>query len=846
MAMGFSLSPAVTVREINLTGNVPNLPSAKTGMVLRADQGPALEIVAITKENDLVAKFGKPNATNYQDWMAAWNFLQYASSLYLVRPIDANATTKNAGIGITGTAGATLNEQGNLYNKRVAENTLENFSDVSETLYFFNREVTSEQKLAVAVCSTPQYFKSPIGLEYFAIIASNGVSAVASASVTATGSPTLTNGSQVIFNGNKLATVLNVSQASSASSVITFDRTVADADVNPFFGVAVTASAAITGTSPAQYLAYFSKTGFTLKEGTAVSAGVVSKIENASSTEYAVTFVGNPFITAGNISSNTVSYSGTTAYKNATVGFGVEAGDTEIKLQPGFILEAGVKFTITGIADTLIISSVDKTLNKITLVSPVPSATSLAASGIALTITTPTNVDRLITGINFFDKVYDSGVIQKTRLSLTDPAGAAVNVVAQSLVPFNKVFEYPPNYANGEFALVVLKKNDLGLYANEETFNLSYTKGARDNNGNTIFCEDTIFETSTTVYCKMGSPTNQRVDTAPTALPKITAETSASVYPRKSEYGKQVYDGFGYTQGDIMQAYAMFADPESFDINILTCHQLDLNYASTIAETRKDCVAVVAPYNYAYLTTKSSSDCTQYLLDNFGSQTEYDGKLFTGFGTYSAVYGNMKYQYDKWNNVNRWVSLVGDIAGLYAQTDNTNDPWWAPAGTSRGVIKNAIKLAFNPNKANRDELYVNSINPVMAIAGEGSAIVWGQKTATATPSSFDRVNVRRLLIYLEKTISTACNIGLFEFNDSFTRTRLFNIIDPFLRTVQSRRGLYAYKLVIDESNNDNQVIDANGLVVDIYLQPTKVAEFIRLSAIVVPTGASFSEYVGSF
>jgi phage tail sheath protein FI len=141
---------------------------------------------------------------------------------------------------------------------------------------------------------------------------------------------------------------------------------------------------------------------------------------------------------------------------------------------------------------------------------------------------------------------------------------------------------------------------------------------------------------------------------------------------------------------------------------------------------------------------------------------------------------------------------------------------------------------------------VNAVNPIMAIPGEGNAIVWGQKTATATPSAMDRVNVRRLLIHLEKSISTAVTIGLFEFNDAFTRTRLFNIIDPFLRSVKNRRGLYDYRIVVDESNNTPFVIDQNGLVIDIYLQPIKVAEFIRVNAIVVPTGATFSEYVGSF
>jgi hypothetical protein len=845
MALGFSLSPAVTVREINLTGSVPNLPSAKTGMILRADQGPALDITSITNETDLISKFGKPNTANYQDWFQCWNFLQYSSSLYVVRPIDANTTVKNAGIGITGTAGSSNLAQENLFNPRVAENTLENFSDAAESLYFFNREITSNQRYALGICSTPKYFKSPIGLEFFA----NVTNAIGTTSVTASGVPTLTNGSKVILNGSKLATVTTVSQSTSATATITFDRTIDAVDIGPMWANVVSGETPVAG----GINFYALKEGFTLKKGAysatafAVPAYVTNIQNNPNNAlEYIVTLNNSSAeVSTGPLSLNEIQYVAYTAYNNANVQFGIEAGATELYLQPGFILEPGV---VVDIDETfsLIVASVDETLNKITFVSPAPLDVSVSSSlSIATSIIT---LDSLITGINYFDKVYDAGLIQKTRMTLSLSGGEPVSVIAQSLLPFNKIFEYPPNYANGEFAVVVLRKNDSGLYESFEQSIASYTPDARDVNGSLIYAEDLFFKTSESLYCKIGSTTSQRVDTGPTALPKIlsTPALSATIYPQKVEYGKVVYDAFGYTQGDIMQAYSMFADPESFDINILICHALDMNYASTIAESRKDCMAIVAPFDYAYLSTKSNTDCTSYLLDNFGSQVDFDGKIFYTFGTYTAVYGNMKYQYDKFNNVNRWVNVSGDLAGLYAQTDNTNDPWWAVAGTLRGVIKNAIKLAFNPNKQNRDELYVNSINPIMAIAGEGSAIVWGQKTATATPSAFDRVNVRRLLIYLEKSIATASNIGLFEFNDTFTRTRLFNIIDPFLRTVQARRGLYAYKLVIDESNNTSQVIDSNGLVIDIYLQPTKVAEFIRVSAIVVPTGASFQEYVGSF
>ena len=849
----FSLSPAVTVKEINLTGYVPNIPSAKTGAILRSDSGPCLDIVSVTSEADLLNYFGKPNAYNYQDWFQCWNFLQYSSSLYVVRPIDANTLTKNAGIGLTGNNGAIQNPVANMYNSRVAEHTLENFNDVSETLYFINKEITSNQRYAIAVCSNSTNFNSQIGLEYSAVIGNTNNTT----SVTAVGSPNLATSSQVILNGDKLANVVEITQSSSANSTIKFDRPVSASDVAPFFAtVASGGSGSLTVT--------FNKTGFKLQVGTQLTfnstAYTVKSIgANASDTSlYDVVFINNsngvqtPTVAANQIVySSALHYFGTTSYNVEKNDFGVIAGATTITLQAGFIMQPGVKFSLVGenvTIDGLQVSSVDYISNSIQLMSPCPSGVdSSSAMGLSVSASSLV-VDNLIVGINYFDKIYDSGLITKTRKIVTDAAGNNVSLIAQSLTPFNKIFEYPPNWSKSEFGIVVLRKNDSGYYEKYESFLASYDPTAKNVNGANLYVEEVFAKSAKSCYVKVGNKFGTKVDTANIILPKILSDNigGTTIYPSKTEYQKQVYDASAYTPGDIMQAELLFSDPETFDINILMCHQLNFNGASTIAETRKDCIAVVAPYDYQYLSTHSNSECSDYLLDYYGTQTVFDGKTFTSFGTYSAFYGNMKYQYDKFNNVNRWINLAGDVAGLYAQTDSTNDPWWAPAGTSRGIIKNAIKLAFNANKQNRDDLYVNAINPIIPIPGEGSAVVWGQKTATSTPSAFDRVNVRRLLIHLEKSISTAVNIGLFEFNDSFTRTRLFNILDPFLRSVKARRGLYEYKLIVDASNNTSAVIDQNGLVIDIYLQPTKVAEFIAVNVIVTPTGANFSEYVGTF
>ncbi len=213
--------------------------------------------------------------------------------------------------------------------------------------------------------------------------------------------------------------------------------------------------------------------------------------------------------------------------------------------------------------------------------------------------------------------------------------------------------------------------------------------------------------------------------------------------------------------------------------------------------------------------------------------------------SYAVLDSGYKYQYDKYNDVYRWVPLCGDIAGLCARAEDTRDAWWSPAGFQRGQIKNIVKLAWNPNKAQRDALYKSNVNPVVTFPGNGT-ILYGDKTLLAQPSAFDRINVRRLFIVLEKAISTAAKYTLFEFNDAFTRTQFRNMVNPYLRDVMGRRGIYDYRVVCDETNNTPSVIDRNEFVGDIYIKPSRSINFITLNFVAVATGVEFDEVVGQF
>jgi len=194
--------------------------------------------------------------------------------------------------------------------------------------------------------------------------------------------------------------------------------------------------------------------------------------------------------------------------------------------------------------------------------------------------------------------------------------------------------------------------------------------------------------------------------------------------------------------------------------------------------------------------------------------------------------------------VYRWVPLNGDVAGAIVRTDDERDPWFSPGGFQRGVLKNVVKLGFNPTKAQRDELYKKDINPIVTFPGQG-VILFGDKTLLGRPSAFDRINVRRLFIVLEKAIARAAQSQLFEFNDEFTRTQFKNIVEPFLRDVQGRRGIYDFKVVCDETNNTGNVIDSNQFVGDIFIKPNRSINFIQLNFVAVRTGVEFNEIIGS-
>ena len=369
--------------------------------------------------------------------------------------------------------------------------------------------------------------------------------------------------------------------------------------------------------------------------------------------------------------------------------------------------------------------------------------------------------------------------------------------------------------------------------------NLSKNPSAKTAQGGTNYYPDVFYAQSQYVYWMdhNNSGSNWGTDT--------TSAYTAVNTPSATALGSGT-DDYSVTAGELETAYDKFKDTESIDVNLVlagpssgvadTAAAMDTHgtMITDLVEERRDCVGFISPYRSATVNVASSNTQTKNVKESF------DLLPSSSYMVYDSCY---KYMYDKYNDVYRYVPMNGDTAGLCVHTDSVADPWFSPAGYNRGNVRGAIKLSYNPKKSERDQLYRARVNPVTNFPGQG-VVLFGDKTALTKPSAFDRINVRRLFLVLEKAIATASKYMLFEFNDEFTRAQFRNMVEPFLRDVQGRRGIFDFKVVCDGSNNTGEVIDRNEFFGDIYIKPARSINFITLNFIAVRTGVEFSEVGG--
>ena len=388
---------------------------------------------------------------------------------------------------------------------------------------------------------------------------------------------------------------------------------------------------------------------------------------------------------------------------------------------------------------------------------------------------------------------------------------------------------------NDEIHIVVIDED--GVISGQkgevlETYDaVSKGSDAKTPQGDTNYYPDVIYNKSNYIYwmdhnssgTNWGSAVSGLTFTAVTAVSNVSLQSGS--------------DGTAATTAQKLTAYQKFQDAETVDVSLIMAGDGDATHIDnliTIAENRMDAVVFASP---------ERSDVVNVADDNTAKDNVIG--FFNGIrsSSYVSFDSGYKYAYDRYNDVYRFVPLNGDVAGLCARTDLIADSWFSPAGLNRGIVRGAIKLAFNPTKTQRDELYRARVNPVATFPGQGT-VLFGDKTGLTAPSAFDRINVRRLFITLEKAISTASKFQLFEFNDEFTRANFRNIVEPFLREVQGRRGITDFLVVCDETNNTGDVIDRNEFVAEIFVKPARSINFITLSFVATRTGVAFEEVAG--
>ena len=389
---------------------------------------------------------------------------------------------------------------------------------------------------------------------------------------------------------------------------------------------------------------------------------------------------------------------------------------------------------------------------------------------------------------------------------------------------------------SGDEIHVVVVDEDGGISGTPGTVLETYSKlskasDAKSPQGDTNYYPTVIFNKSNYIYWMDHNTAGTNWGNA------ASGTTYTAVNTPTSEALSGGANGSAATDAQKKTAAELFQDAETVDVGLIIAGPASATHIDnliTIAENRKDSVVFASPERADVVGITNSNTQKNNVISFFNAVRS---------SSYIVFDSGYKYTYDRYNDVYRYVPLNGDIAGLSARTDLVADSWFSPAGLNRGIIRGAVKLAFNPTKAQRDELYPARVNPVATFPGQGT-VLFGDKTGLSSPSAFDRINVRRLFIVLEKAISTASKFQLFEFNDEFTRANFRNIVEPFLREVQGRRGITDFLVECDETNNTGEVIDRNEFIAEIFIKPARSINFITLSFVATRTGVSFDEVAG--
>ena len=405
------------------------------------------------------------------------------------------------------------------------------------------------------------------------------------------------------------------------------------------------------------------------------------------------------------------------------------------------------------------------------------------------------------------------------EIAIATPSAFDNNSYAFDGIALDDLFEYFPT--GSEVGLIVYYDDEI-----KEVFTVDFDQDAVDSNNKSTYIESVINNQSEYIFVKDNTANSDTIQDYCFDVAGNGGNTIELVLGTDS----------AIQDGDLLTAYELWDNKEEVDIDIVIANERDFGVSAyNLVTERQDCIAFIGAEYDDVVGKKASTAVTNLKAWRATGNLNFNSMFMVACANY-------KYQYDRYNDKNRWINIAGDIAGLRAQTSQNRASWWASAGLERGQISNVKKLAFNPKQSHRDQLYKNGLNPIASFPGQGT-VMWGQKTLLDKASSFDRVNVRGLFNTMERALSKMAKYQVMEFNDTFTRNRIVSMIKPFLSSVQAGRGIQDYLVICDTTNNTDAVIAANQLVVDIYIKPTYVAEFIHLKFTNAGTN-SFSEVTG--
>ena len=852
--MAFQLSPGVNVSEIDLTTVVPSVATSDGAFAGLFRWGPVGERTLVSTENQLISLFGKPTNHNPETFFTAANFLAYSNRLYIVRA--ANTTGATPKITANGSNNSSVL-------------TLSNTTALSVGMYvtqLSNGSVGFTNVSSVSTVSIVSKNSSSITLSNAANTAFSNVDvyfARPETSYTAVGfdptSPRTKAGANGIVDNLVAHIVKNDNDYTNKDGNF-------DPDVNWVakfpgeIGNSLRISVCDTSDSFSSNVALTSA-AIEFRTGSSIATVKFQGSTNATANTVASQISINDQVLAGN-SAYGLQYlqvKSMTVVGNTTANV-VVSGDVDVSNTIGFIatnnnpLSNGdiVKY-VTAANNTALGGLSNNSNYYIVQANSSGFKVSVTPFGEEISLTSGTDKAGTFTAnVNVLSIQFENPY--RLRSDFTDTKiqryWEFFNVVDTAPGQSEHVLFNGNTAAQDELHIVVV--DELGKFTGtpgtilETHKNLSRATDAKGVDGTGIYYKNVVNQVSNYIWWA-----NDRT-TAPSATSELVASaTSTSPANVQLTYGSDGSNEESVSIGVLAEGYDLFAKAEDIDISLVlqgkpiggttvvngdTIRRFQLaNYIiNNICDTRRDCVALISPDK-------------DTVLNNVGREANsvknWRGAITSS--SYAVLDSGYKYQYDRYNDIYRWVPMNGDIGGICARTDDTNDAWWSPAGFNRGQIKNLVKVAFNPNKSERDILYSNGVNPIVTFPGQGT-VLYGDKTLQAKPSAFDRINVRRLFIVLEKAISTAAKYSLFEFNDAFTRAQFRNLVTPYLRTIQGRRGITDFKVVCDDTNNTAQIIDTNQFVGDIYIKPARSINFIQLNFIAVPSGVQFTEVVGKF